>query len=336
MPAGLGGAGWMALSLEAVMGTYQDPSTVGTIWIPILSEGLQYREDKYYSPQIRQQTIVSSSEQSYYHVDGDIRMEVDPAFMPYIYYCSRHNITKTGTTPNFTYKFALGTQGSAATASTGAVARTCSLTIVRNGIGFGYAGCIFGGYEITVDNGVLIATLNTLGLSEQSPVALGTPVWAAPNLFGAAAHAVYIDASGATPAFASTDVTHNGFTFTAGFNAAAQNRIQRQRSASYIAYGESEVSYTTELDFLSRTEYDNMVNNTFRAFRFESIRAGAANWAAATQGHRITVRKTSYDTYEVGLGGMGDLIMAGVTGRVIGITGADAYDIEVKSQADIA
>jgi Phage tail tube protein len=324
----------MALSLEAVMGTYQPPTTAGTVWIPILSENLQYREDKYYSPQIRQQTIVSSSEQSYYHVEGDIRLEVDPQFMPYLYYCSRHNITKTGASAPFTYKFALGTQGSASTAASGAVARTASITIVRNGIGFGYAGCVFGGYEITVENGVLVATMNALGLSEIVPSALGTPAWVAPDLFGAAAHAVQLDASGTTPAFASTDVNHNGFTFTANFNASAQNRVRRDRSASYISYGESEITYTTELDFMDRTQYDAMVANTFQAFRFESIR-GAATFALAPEAHRITIRKTSYDTYEVGLAGIGDLIMAGVTGRVIGITGADAYDIEVKSSASI-
>jgi hypothetical protein len=335
VPAGLGGQGWMAISLETTMGTYQDPSTAGSVWIPILSENLHYQEDKYFSPQIRQQTIVSSVEQSYYHVEGDIRLEIDPNFMPYLYYCSRHNITKTGASAPYTYKFALGTQGSAAT-GTGANPRTASITIVRNNVGFGYFGCVFGGYELTVDNGVLIATLNTLGLGEQLPVALGTPAWVDPHLFGAAAHAVYIDASGTTPAFASTDITHNGWTFTANMNAAAQNRIQRQRSASYISYGESEISYTTELDFLARTEYDNMVNNTVRAFRFESVRgAPGTTWTTATEGHRVTIRRTAYETYEVGLAGLGDLIMAAVTGRVIGIAGADAYDIEVKSSANI-
>lgn len=336
MPAGLGGGGWMAISLESVMGTYQNPATAGTVWVPILSEGLVYREEKYYSPQIRQQTIVSDVAQSFYHVEGPVRMEVDPNFMPYFYYCTRHNITKTGASAPFTYKFAPSSAGSASTAASGAVARTASITVVRNGQGFGYAGCVLGQYELTIENGVLIANLDILGLSETDVGTLGTPAWVDPHLFGAAAHSVYLDASGTAPAFAgANDVNHDGFTFRANFNAAAQNRIVPDRAATYVSFGESEVNYETRLDFIDKTEYTNMKDNTTRAIRLESLRGGAT-FAAATEAHRITARRSSYDTYEVALAGLGDLIMADVNGRVIGIAGADAYDIEVKSSADIS
>lgn len=332
MPAGLGGGGYMALSLEATSGTYQDPATAGTIFIPILEEGFTYREDKYYSPQIRQTTIVSDVAQSYYHVEGDVRMEIDPNFIPYIYYCSRHTITKTGAGP-YVYKFVPSNVASVVS-GVGATARTASVTFLRNGIGFGYSGCVFGGYELTIDNGVLVGTFNMLGLSEQTPGALGTPVWVDPHLFGAAAHSVYVAASGTAPTFVTADVNFNGFTFTANFNAAAQNRIVPDRAATYISFGETEATYTTELDFVDKTEYNNMLSNTTRAIRLESLRGGVS-FAAATEAHRITVDRSSYDTYDVSLGGMGDLIMAGVTGRVIGIAGGDAYSIEVKSAANI-
>jgi len=43
-----------------------------------------------------------------------------------------------------------------------------------------------------------------------------------------------------------------------------------------------------------------------------------------------------WEDYDLGLEGIGDLIMAGVNGRSIGIAGGDAYKIEVKSPTTIA
>src|SRR3954463_11397833 len=115
------------------MGTYLPPTTAGTVWVPILSEDFRYREDKYFSPQIRQQTMVSDVAQAPYSVSGDIRMEADPQFLPYFLHCSRHLITKTGSSAPWVYAYTPGSQGSASTAASGNVARTASITIVRNG-----------------------------------------------------------------------------------------------------------------------------------------------------------------------------------------------------------
>lgn len=334
MPAGLGGGGWLAITLETTMGTYLPPTTAGTVWVPILTDSFMYREDKYFSPQIRQQTIVSDVKQSYYHIEGDIRMEADPNFLPYFMHCSRHTITKTGAGP-YVYKYAPSSAGSATTAASGAVSRTASITIVRNNIGFGYAGCVAGGYEFTIDNGVLVVTFNMLGLSQVTPGGLGTPAWVDPNLLGAAAHTVFVDAAGVTPAFATPDLNFNGYTFSSNFNASAQNRLTPSRAATYIAYGETEANYTTELDFVDKTEYNNFENATTRAIRMASLNGGST-LAAATSGVQIDVNRSAYETYDVALGGMGDLIMAGVTGRAIGIAGGDAYAISVKSAASIA
>lgn len=324
----------MAISLEAVMGTYQNPATSGTLWTPILSEDLRYREDKYFSPQIRQTTIVSDVEQSFYHVEGDIRFEVDPQFIPYPLYCSRHTITKTGVAAPFVYKFVPSNAGSASSASGATNPKTASVTIVRNGIGFGYAGVVFGNWEFTIDNGVLVATASAFGLSEEAPSALGTPAWVDSKLFGASAHTVYVDAAGTAPAFATPDLTFNGFTFRANYNPSAQNRLTPSRAATYIAYGETEATYSTELDFLNRTEYDNMKSATRRAVRLESLRGGST-FAGATSAFRISINNSVYNEYPVSLSGMADLVMASVEGRAIGIAGGNPYSIEVKTDADI-
>jgi Phage tail tube protein len=335
VPAGLGGGGWLAIKHETTMGTYLPPSTAGTIWVPILSESFMYTEDKYYSPQIRQQTIVSSVEPSYYHVEGDVEMEVDPNFLPYFLYCSRHTLTKTGAATPWVYKAVPSQAGSASTAAGPTTAKTASITVVRNGLGFGYAGCVVNNWEFTIEDGVLRATLGMLGLSEEEPAGLGSPTWLDPVLFGADTHNIYVAASGAAPTFVTPVVDFNGFTFTANYNGEAQNRIRADRAASYISFGETEATYDTELDFLSRAEYENYKNATTRAIRLGSYKGGAT-LAAATSGFELDVNRTAYDSYEVGLAGMGDLIMASVSGRALGVAGGAPYSISCKSEtADI-
>ena len=334
MPAGLGAGGYCFIALEATKGTYLDPTTVGGVFVPILEESLAYTEDKYISSMIRQAVIAGDAKPSYYHTEGDITLEVDPAFLPYFLHCSRHNITKSGAGP-YTYKYTPSTAGSTSTAASGNVQRTASITILRNGVGFGYAGCTMGGYEFTLEDGVLRVTFNVLGESEATPGALGTPAWVAPNLYGADNTALFIDAAGAAPAFATPDLNHNGITWRANHNAEAQNRITTTRSAQYVSFGETEHSYETELDFITKTEYDNFKATTFRSLQMRSLHGGAT-LAAATDGVQLTTYRSFYETYEVGLSGMADLIMAGVTGRGVVQTGGDAYSIEVKSTANIA
>lgn len=334
MPAGLGGSGYLAIKHEATMGTYLPPTTAGTLFVPILSESVQYTEDKYYSEQIRQQVIESEQKPSYYHVEGDVTMEVDTSFLPYFLYCSRFTPTKTGAASPFTYKFVPSTAGSATTAAGAGTRKTASITVVRNGIGFGYAGCVMGGMEFTIEDGTLRVTFNVMGLSEETPSGLGTPVWAAAKLLGADAHQIFVDAPGATPAFATPATNFNGYTVNINHNAEAQNRIRSDRSASYISYGKTEPTLDTELDFEDKTEYDNFKNSAKKAYRVESIGDGAA-YAASVDAVRIDFNNASYDTYELGLGGMAELIMASVNARALGIAGGDAVSIEVKSTLDI-
>lgn len=334
MPAGLGGSGYLAIVHETTMGTYLPPSTAGTLFVPILDESLQYTEDKYYSEQIRQAVIESEQKQSYYHVEGDITMEVDTAFLPYFLYCSRFTPTKTGAASPWTYKFVPSTAGSATTAAGTGTRKTASMTVVRNGIGFGYGGCVIGGWEFSIEDGVLRVTMNVLGLSEATPGGLGTPAWVAAKLLGADAHQVSVDAAGTAPTFASPATNFNGYTVNINHNAEAQNRIRRDRSASYISYGKTEATLETELDFESKVEYDNYKASTKAAYRLESIGDGAA-YAASVDAMRIDFNRASYDAYELGLGGMDELIMASVTARALGIAGGDALSIEVKSTLSV-
>ena len=328
MPAGLGGGGKVGLAFETVMGTYVPP----TIFVPVLSESLVYREEKYYSEQIRQQTMVSDVKPGYYHVEGDIEMEVDPTNHPYWLYASRHTPVKTGTTPAV-YTFTPSTAGSASTAAGASTPKTLSITIVRNNVVFGYTGCVVGNFEYTIEDAVLRCTMTVLGLAEAVQAA-PSPTWAVADLLGADAHNVFVAASAVSPTWGTAVDGFNGFTFRANHNAEAQNRINAERSASYISFGITEGEIESELDFIDRTDYDNFVNNVQRAIKLESANGGAT-FAAGTSGIQLIGNRVSYDTYDIALEGMGDLIMAGFTGRMVGITGGSAYQIVVKSPATI-
>lgn len=327
MPAGLSGAGWLGFAFEATKGTFEDAD----VFIPILSESFRYNEDRYFSPQIRQQVMTSDVAQGYYHIEGDIELEADVNYLPYLLMCTRHNVSFA----SGVYTFTPSTAGSTSTAASGMVQRTASITIVRNGIGFGYSGCTLGSLGFFIDTGVLKFRATLFGEKDNVVAAPPTPTWLAPSLFGASGHSVYVDAAGATPAFAASAVRDfNGFEFTANHNPSAENRLVNDRGATYIAFHETEISVNTELDFVDKTEYDNFVATTQKAFRLESLKGGST-FAAATEAVSIDINRGVYETYDVGLSGLADLIMAGVTIRGIGIAGGNAYRIRVKSPVTI-
>lgn len=330
--ADIAGNGAIWIGLEATYGTAIDPTAAGVgVWVPIISESLAYTEAKYYSPQIRQSAIVSDVKQSYYHVEGDIVFEVDPNYLPYFLYASRHTVAKSGSGP---YVYA-ATPTNIGSTYPGGSAKGLSIYTLRNNIGFLYSGCVVNTWEFTIENGVLRASLGMLGLAEVDPASNApTTSWLDPNLYGADAHRILIDAAGTAPAFASADSTHNGFTWRINYNGSAQNRIVPARAATYVAYGETEATYETELDFVTKTEYTNMKNNALRSIRLSSLNGGVT-LAAATDGVQLTSYRSNYDVYNVGLSGIGDLLMARVTGRMIGIAGGVPLKIECKSAANI-
>lgn len=328
--AGIGGGGYLALVPEVTMGTYLDPSTSGAVFVPIMSETLAYTSQNYYSTAISQSAMARGAKPNYYSVAGDISLEVDMNFLPYFLYASRFAITKTGSMAPYAYTFKPSFAGAASTAASGAVMRTMSLTTFRNGLAFGYAGCVCQSIEFTIDNGILMATLGILGLSETPGGAAGTPAWVAPSLFGADAHSIYLDTAGLSPTFASASLAYNGFTATLNHNGAAQNRINAARSASYISFGETEVTYSTELDFLDRTEYNDFAAVTARAVKLESLKGGTP-YSMATEALQLIMYNSFYDTYPVNMSGMADLIMASVTGKAVGITGGSAFQLSIKS-----
>ena len=179
-----------------------------------------------------------------------------------------------------------------------------------------------------------MCTFNMMGLSEAT-AADPTEAWVAPDLLGADSHRIVLDAAGVAPGFAGTvDVNHNGLTFGVNFNANPENRVRADRGASYISYGITEGTVSAEIDFLTRADYDNFKATNKRALRMESLNGGAT-FAAATSGVRLQANNYFFNSYAIPLEGMGDLIAADTEGRMLGITGGDAYEVHVKSATSI-
>lgn len=329
--AGLGGLNSLYVTPEVTYGTYVDPADGTGAWVPIISESLHYTETKYYSPQIREQTIVSDVKQAPYHVEGEIQFEVDAHFLPYFLVASRHDVVETGSGP-YTY---VATPSQFGTAYPGGDAPGLSITVDRNDNGFGYSGMVVGQWVFTIDNGILMCTMSMVGLAEQLPDDLDSTSWIAPSLFGADASSIYTGASGTSPSFTVVE-NFDGYTFTANHNAEAMNRINPNREATFVKYGETELTVESTLDFLNRTEYNKMVAATTVAIRLEACKPGGAGlFSAATEGVRIDVNRAAYDTYEVDTPAMGDLVTASVNARGIGIAGGNAYAITCKSSVDL-
>src|SRR5438552_7429385 len=135
MPVGLGGGGYVGLAVETTMGTYVAPS----IYVPILSEGLVYTTDNYFSPQIRKTTMVSDAKLGYYHGEGPIEIEVDNRYLPYFLHACRLAVAKTGSGP-WTYTYTPSSGASSGIGAGAATTKTLSLTVVRNNRVFKYVG----------------------------------------------------------------------------------------------------------------------------------------------------------------------------------------------------
>jgi len=326
MAPGVGGGGYVGIAPETTFGTYVAP----TLFVPILSESFGYNEDKYFSPAIRKSVVVNDVAQNYYSIGGDIDVDVDPATWVYFMYAARHTITKTGTGP-YVYTFVPSATASATTGAGATTAKSLSITVVRNGVVFKYVGCIVGGFNLRIEDGVLKSNMTMVGLSDVSTGADSPPAatFTAPTIMGAGSHQVFLDTAGSSPAFASPSLTFNTFTANINNNGAPRNRIVASRGASAIVWGEGEYSVDANFDFETRGDYDNVINATPKAVRLLS-NAGASNIVD------FKAFRSIYNTYPINLPGIGDVVAADANMRIVNQAGAvGPYSLEVTSPTSV-
>lgn len=308
MPVGIGGGGSMGIALETVSGTYTAP----TKFFPINNESLAWQQETNWRRPIRKNAGVIGAVAGRGHVEGDIEMEAFEDVIPYFLMAGRYTVTKGGTTPNFTYT---------ATPTSAAVpTQTMSITVVRNGVVFGYTGCILGSFTFTVDNDLLQFNVSMQGTAEATQTA-PTETFTTTTPFGHGQYTISIPT--ATQVF-----DCDGFEFTVENNAEVQYRLKNVAGSQFSSFGEREVTLSTERDFFDRTEYD-----AFKALTSQSVTILASKGANNTV--QLDVPVAVKNTYTVGLSGQGDLIRAALEWMgVIDSTGID-HTITIACQEDI-
>jgi hypothetical protein len=309
MAVGIGGGGFVGIALEATPNTYLAP----TKFFPITSESLKYVQDTRWRRPIRQNVDVLGGIPGNVSIEGDIAMEALEDVAAMFHHASRATVVKSGTT-NFTYTF---TPNALATP-----ARTLSITVVRNGVTYGYVGCVVSSFKYTVEDGALMVTYSIIGSDETSQT---LPVMSATTTapFGAGQYSIEIPT--ASPV---TDV--DTFDFTVEDNGSPQYRLKNTgRGAQFIQYGERNCTLTLERDFQNRTDYDN-----FKALTGQAITITASK--GVNNSMTFLTPASIKDTYEIGLSGQGDLLRAAITYQnAFDATASYSYLLTIKNQQDI-
>lgn len=308
MAPGIGAAGILGIAIESTPGTYAAP----TKFVPFISESLTSTQATIWRRPIRQSASIIGAVPGNFHVEGELQIEAMEDIVPYFLYAGRHNTTKTGTTPNFTYTF---------TPTADAIpTKTLSITTVRNGVVFGFVGCVVASFTFTVEDGIMMMNLNILGQDEATQ-SVPTPTWPTTTPFGAGQYSVEI------PTGSPVQDTDN-FEFSVDNSAEPQFRLQTpKRGAQFIKYGERSATINFDRDFESRSDFDS-----FKALTAQSITVTASK--TPDRSISLVAPVAIKDTYEVQNSGQGDLVRASISYQcVVDPTGKD-YQITVKTDED--
>lgn len=288
-------------------GTYTAP----TKYFPFNNESLKFDQATVWRRPIRQSVDVLGGVPGNVHINGDIEMEALEDVLIYFILASRVAATKTGTTDKV-YTFDPTPNATPAL--------SLSLTVIRNGIVFGYTGCVVSSFTFTPSDGLLMFNVSILG-SDEAVQSMPTPSYPTTVPFGAGQYEINI---AGTQMF-DTDT----FEFVVNDNAEPQFRLKDTgRGAQYIKFGERECTISMERDFFNRTEYD-----AFKALTAQLIFIRAEK--SATNYVQINAPVSVKNTYEVGLSGQGDLVRASIEYMNVIDASGNSYTVEVGTQQDI-
>jgi hypothetical protein len=309
MAPGIGASGVMGIALEVTPGTYVAP----TKYVPFSSESLQWQQETGFRRAIRKSPDVTYAVPGNSHVEGDIEMDITEDVLPFFMMASRLDVVKTGAGPNYVYT---GTPTAVAIP-----AKTLSITLVRNGIVFGYVGCVVGSYTFGVDDGTLTYT-PTIFARDEAVQSAPTETWPTTTPYGMGQYSIEIPTASAV-----TDT--DTFEFQVEDNAEPAFRLKSTgRSPQFIKYGEREVTMSLERDFESRTDYD-----AFKALTAQSITLTASK--GANNSISLLAPVAVKDSYEVGLDGQGDLVRASIEYQNLVGPSTPAYTLIAKTQENI-
>jgi hypothetical protein len=310
MAVGVGAGMIVGIAAEATAGTYVAP----THYLLLKSENLKFTRSTIKRRPLRGIADVAGVLNSYFHISGDVSMEVTEDILPQLLRASRMTIIKAGG-PTYTY-----------TCTPNALAipaKTLSITVVRAGVVFGYTGCVIGSQKYSLEEGLLIGTFSIVGRNEAVQSA-PTPTYVTTLPFAPGNFDVQIPT--ATSVFDA-----DTFEISIEDNAEPQNRLRlNSLSAEFVKYGERNVEATVERDFDGRTDYD-----LFKALTAQTITIEANK--SATAKVKFLLPAAFKDDYDIGGGsGQADLIRATVkyVGTYDSAT-SKACEILITTLADI-
>lgn len=286
MPS-IGASGILGVALETVSGTYVVPQK----FVPFESESMNHQQATNWRRPIRNTAGLVGAVPGNVHIEGDIQMELLADVLPYFLYASRCTVNKTGASAPYTYTFT--------PAAVAIPTKTMSVSIKKGNEVFGYVGCVVSSFTITVgEDGILKFNVSLVGTSEATQSAL-TATWPTTTPFGAGQYNVSIPT-------ASQVFDTDTFEFQSEDNAEPQFRLKNTGAgAQFVKFGESNATIKVERDFENRTDYD-----AFKALTSQSITFLATKGA----GESVTVLApvAFKDSYEISIGGQGDLIRSSI------------------------
>ncbi len=305
------GGGTLQIAFEATHGTYTAP----TLTVPIESETLaEMRNDPVRSP-ILGRAVRQGKVKGREHVEGEIVMEALPTAMTYFLACSRwgNNIVKSGAGP-FVY-----TATDDAAAHVKANDKSLTIAVDRAGIGFAYLGCQVVTQRFFFEDGIFKVAYQVIGReqTEDYTPAAGTDPVETP--FAADEVAITIAAS--------ARVDLDSFELEFDDSGEARFNLDGNEAASYIKFGEFTGKATFEVDFESKADYAIWVARTIQEVKLVMTKTDIVD---------IEMHGGLYDSFEVGLAGIGDQVRASAEiGAAYFATDTAAATIELTHAVDI-
>ena len=310
MAIGIGATGEMGLAIETTRGTFVAP----TKWVPIRSESITTSQEINYRRNIRGIADGETPQKGNISYAGDIEFEAYPDIIPYIFKAMRTSEAKTGSGDPYQYIY---------TTSSGALSgESLSLYVDRNGVRFGYSGVTVSGISFTITDGILICTASVSCLAEatQSDAAA---TYSNNTPFYTGTFSVEIPQASAV-----TDM--DNFTFAIDEGPSVNHRLNGSQNPSSITLGERSVTCSMERDFDSRAELDNFMAATATSMNV------IASYSGGNRYLKLEMPVATMESYEVNLGGQGDIVRASITYTgSYDSTAAGAYKATVKTSENI-
>lgn len=289
-------------------GVYTPP----TKFFPFVSESLVTSQETIWRRPIRQSADILGAVPGNFHMEGDMSIEALEDVVLYFLAASRTSIIKSGVDPDFTYVIT--------PTSLGVANKTLSITIVRNGIVFGYTGVTTSSFTFNISDGLLMFDVSLMGRDEATQTA-PVPTWTTSEPFGAGMYSIEFPTGNPV-----TDT--DTFEWTVEDNAEPQFRLKNSgRGADFIKYGERNATISAERDFTDRTDYD-----AFKALTAQSVTITAER--GPNNSISLLAPVAIKDSYEVTAPGQGDLVRASVSYQNVMDATGKSWEITIKTQED--